>query len=59
MQSADIPRTGITRPGLTEMQNGAMLIWYGWITGVVCGLIAGIIVTVIAGLGLAAWYRGS
>lgn len=53
-----IPRSGITRPGLTEMQEGVMQYVWAFGVGLLCGIPVGIVLAVVGGLGLAAWWRG-
>lgn len=48
----------VTRPGLTELQDGAMVLLYGLGIGFALGVVVGIVLAVIGGIGLATWYRG-
>lgn len=51
-------RSGVTRPGLTELQEGVMQYVYAFGAGMLCGVVVGIVLAVIGGVGLAAWWRG-
>ena len=52
-----LPRSGTTRPGLTELQEGVLSYVYAFGAGVLCGIVVGVMLAVIGGVGLAAWYN--